>query len=139
MSCATYGQNGYGMFLNVSEMAAFCRAYAKANQMNVDDDDFSEVICELDSSDLTDEGCYDGNERTISHLDGKPHEEDGNEFCEGLFLYADRQGNIFAKPDCSYRNIHEMADEFRKKFEAYLPENFDFEAHMAHYAGAVTC
>lgn len=139
MSELYFGISGYGMFLNTSERDAFCRAYGAANQIATENkygDDFSEVTYELDCSDLTD-GSFEG--RDIRHLDGKPHEKDGDDFCEGLFLYADRQGSIFGTPGRCYRNIHEMADEFRQKYAVYLPEDFGFEAHMAFFLGALSC
>ncbi len=48
---------------------------------------------------------------------------------------------ILAKSaSCSiYPNITAMADEFRKKLGAYLPEDFDYEGHLAFLCGSQCC
>lgn len=130
---AAYGESGYGMYLNVPETNSFAQAYAKARKTAKGKVD----RYKLNASDLRGSHVYAV--RGIQHLDGKPHKEDKEEFCEGVFFYADRQGSIFADKALCYQSIAEMADEFRHKFAAYLPQDFSFEAHMAHFAGSVVC
>lgn len=122
---AAYGESGYGMYLNVPETSSFAQAYAKARKTAKGKVDWYK----LNASDLRGSTVYAV--REIQHLDGKPHKEDKEEFCEGIFFYADKS--------LCYQSISEMADEFRHKFAAYLPQDFSFEAHMAHFAGSVIC
>ena len=142
MSMHNYGVCGYGMFLNADEYGHFCDAYAAAK--NIPDDD--NVMDKFNDdgafgagfTDLDDD-TFDG--RRIWHLDGRQHEEDNDEFIDGFFLFSERQGSVLANPaSCSiYPNITAMADEFRKKFSAYLPENFDYEGHLAFLIGSQFC
>lgn len=59
-------------------------------------------------------------------------------FPDGFFLYADRQGGIFEN-DQTYPDITTMAGEFKKKFGVYLTKDFDYEAHLAFFSGAQCC
>lgn len=142
MSMHNFGVCGYGMFLNLDEYGHFCDAYAAAK--NIPDD--YDAMDEFDTdgafgagfTDLNDD-TFDG--RSIRHLDGRQHEEDDNEFIDGFFLFSERQGGILVKgASCSiYPDITAMADEFRKKFSAYLPEDFDYEGHLAFLIGSQCC
>lgn len=142
MSMHFYGVCGYGMFLNADEYGHFCDAYAAAK--NIPDDD--NVMDKFNDdgafgagfTDLDDD-TFDG--RRIWHLDGRQHEEDDDEFIDGFFLFSERQGGILVKgASCSiYPTIAAMADEFRKKFSAYLPEDFDYEGHLAFLIGSQCC
>ena len=152
MSMHFYGVCGYGMFLNLDEYGHFCDAYAAAKNIP-DDDDVRDEFDVMDDvmeefyddgafsagfTDLDDD-TFDG--RSIRHLDGRHHEEDDDDFVDGFFLFSDRQGGILIKgASCSiYPTIAAMADEFRKKFSAYLPENFDYEGHLAFLLGSQCC
>jgi len=134
MSQHAYGQHGFGMYLDTDEMEEFSRAYAKAEGISEDMFnwyDFSDAL------ELTDDEVFDG--RQIRHLEELLSEEDNDDFCEGVFFYADRQGSVISAPGQSYQSVREMADEFRQKYAAYLPTDFDFEAHMVEFLGAVVC
>lgn len=148
MSMHNYGVCGYGMFLNADEYDQFCDAYAAAKNIPADDDvmedcDVMEEFYDDGAfsagfTDLNDD-TFDG--RSISHLDCRQHEEDNDDFIDGFFLFSERQGGVLAKSaSCSiYPNITAMADEFRKKFSTYLPEDFDCEGHLAFLCGSQCC
>ena len=142
MSMHNFGVCGYGMFLNLDEYGLFCDAYAGAK--NIPDDD--DVMDAFDDDGAFGAGFIDLNDdtfdgRSIRHLDGRQHEEDDDEFIDGFFLFSERQGGILVKgASCSiYPTIAAMADEFRKKFSAYLPEDFDYEGHLAFLIGSQCC
>lgn len=143
MSMHNFGVCGYGMFLNLDEYGLFCDAYA-ASKKNIPDDD--DVMDAFDDDGAFGAGFIDLNDdtfdgRSIRHLDGRQHEEDDDEFIDGFFLFSERQGGILVKgASCSiYPTIAAMADEFRKKFSAYLPEDFDYEGHLAFLIGSQCC
>lgn len=121
--------DGYGMFLNADEYGQFCNAYAVTKNIP-DEDTVVEEFYDDKAFDagfaVLDDDIFDW--RSIRHLDGRQHEEDGDNFVDGFFLFSDRQGGILAKSTscCIYPNIAAMADEFRKKFSTYLPEDFDY-------------
>lgn len=126
------GEQGYGLFLNKEEATAFKHAYATIHFLYED-----EVCDEIDASVLCDEN-YDL--RQIWHLDKKPHKEDGEDFVNGIFLYAEKQGSIILNStDDAYKDLSEMADEFRKKYRAYLSYDFDYTAHLCYMLGANFC
>ena len=142
MSMHNYGVYGYGMFLSDDEYDQFCDAYAAAKNIPDEDDVIEEFYSDraFDTSfaELNDD-TFD--ERSICHLDGRQHEEDDDDFIDGFFLFSERQGGVLAKSaSCSiYPNIAAMADEFRKKFSAYLPGDFDYEGHLAFLCGSQCC
>lgn len=123
------GEQGYGLFLNEEEAAAFEHAYATTHFL------YEDGVCdEIGASVLCDEN-YDL--RQIWHLDKKPHKEDGEDFVNGIFLYAEKQSNIILNsPDDAYRDLSEMADEFRKTYGNYLSDDFDYTAHLCYLLGA---
>ena len=142
MSMHSYGVCGYGMYLNADEHDQFCGAYAAAknipNEDTVVEEFYDDSAFSAGFTDLNDD-TFDG--RSISHLDGRQHEEDNDDFIDGFFLFSERQGGVLAKSaSCSIcPNITAMADEFRKKFSTYLPEDFDCEGHLAFLCGSQCC
>lgn len=129
MSMHYGGEQGYGLFLNEEEAAAFEHEYATINFLDEDD-----VCYELCASNLCDD-CYDI--RQIWHLDDKAHKEDDDTFVDGVFLYADKQGCIVLDhSDDAYANLSEMADEFRQTYGNYFPDDFDYVAHLCFLLGA---
>ncbi len=132
MSWHAYSESKYGMFLNTEEADDFCRAFAKAHQISEEKESaFPEAPWEeIDLLDFRSDTGYAG--RAIVHLDGKEHAEDYNDFCYGLFFPSIEQGSIFADQLKCYRDIEEMANEFREEYADYLPADFNYEAHMAH-------
>lgn len=134
--------DGYGMFLNADEYGQFCNAYAVTKNIP-DEDTVVEEFYDDKAFDagfaVLDDDIFDW--RSIRHLDGRQHEEDGDNFVDGFFLFSDRQGGILAKSTscCIYPNIAAMADEFRKKFSTYLPEDFDYEGHLAFLSISQYC
>lgn len=129
MSMHYGGEQGYGFFLNREEAAAFEHEYATANFLCEDD-----VCSELCASDLCDDN-YDI--RQVWHLDSKAHKEDNDTFVNGIFLYAEKQGCIaLDHSEDAYANLFEMADEFRQRYGNYLPDDFNYVAHLCFLLGA---
>lgn len=36
-----------------------------------------------------------------------------------------------------YSDIHEMADVFKESYGTYLPDTFDYIAHLCHFRGVL--
>lgn len=131
----TYGESGYGMFLDEEESYRFCDAYAKAHQ-NPEIQGYL-VPETLGLRDFLGDDVYDICE--IHHLDGREYPEDKDRFREGIFFFADRQGSVFRvdSDKACYADMGEMANEFREKYAPYLPDGFDFETHLVRYVGVM--
>lgn len=144
-------QTGYGMFLNEKEVLAFAEKYVHSSeyqqhalsyaldvQCDPADPEYAQNILSYaqDALNFTvvDNDLY--SLRNIAHLDGKAHDEDGDDFAYGAFFYAKKMGAITRDSDDLYDSIDEMAEEFQKKFGAYLPDGFDFVGHLCFIRGA---
>lgn len=131
MSMHYGGEQGYGLFLNKEEADVFVHEYAAKEDTDMD---IWDVTIELGGSYLCDDE-YDL--RHVCHLDQKEHPEDDEDFVDGIFLYAKKQGCIsLEKSDHAYKNLDEMADEFRTAYGEYFPDNFDYVGHLCHFLGA---
>ena len=133
MSMHYAGEHGIGMYLNPDEADAFCEAYVKKHS-EIEKED---VPLELGATVLNDGHC---DMRFIWHLDGITCEttrgDSDDDFIDGIFLYAEKQGAFFETDRrYLYKNIGEMAEEFRSHFGQYLPKGFDYESHMCEYLG----
>lgn len=135
MSMHYGGEQGYGLFLNREEAAAFEHEYATTNYLCEDEEDEEGEVCnEIGASDLCDDN-YDI--RQVWHLDGKAHKEDNDTFVDGIFLYAEKQGCIVLDhSEDAYADLFEMAEEFRQAYGNYLPDDFDYVAHLCFMLGA---
>lgn len=131
-------EHGFGMYLNKWETKQFARAYAKIADGDDGKIDLSvimdEIFCDLGASVLN---KADYALAEVNHLDDQIHDEDLDAICEGLFFYSKRQGSIFGDPlfSVTYKNAAEMAAEFRKEYGQYLPEKFDYKAHLVEFSG----
>lgn len=143
MSMHYAGEHGIGMYLNPDEADTFCEAYVKKHGVDelkpseIEDEELEEakedVPIELGATVLDDDHC---DMRIIWHLDGKTCGGSDDDFVDGLFLYAEKQGAFFETNTRDlYKDIGEMAEEFRDHFGQYLPEGFDYESHMCEYLG----
>ena len=131
MSMHYGGDQGYGLFLNKDEADAFAREYAAKEDGDMD---IWDIFIELEASCLSDDN-YDM--REVHHLDGKAHGDVTNDFVDGIFLYAKKQGCITLEhSNYAYKDLGEMADEFRTAYGEYLPENFNYVGHLCHFLGA---
>lgn len=126
-----YGVHGYGLYLNDQEYKRFADAYATTKNI-----EFGDVAIELDGVSLDDD-TFDG--REVWHLDEKPHEEDGDDFVDGFFLFSTCQGSVLSSSRHCYPDIATMASEFKTEYGTYLPKDFDYEAHLACLTGAQYC
>lgn len=137
MSDHYYGEHGYGMYLNTDEADKFITEFAKQNDL--DKDYKYDIVNSISGTELNDDR-YDG--RGILALDRNNSGID-NDFADGIFIYANKQGAIFNKLDVisddTYSDIHEMSEEFRNDFGKYLPKEFNYEAHMVEFYGAAFC
>lgn len=124
-------QQGYGLYLTEEEGESFIHKYATANFLEDVD-----VCDELEAVHLDDEFTgFDIFE--LTPLDGKAHKEYNDEFMHGYFLYAEKQGCIVLDhSNDAYANLSEMADEFRQAYGNYLPDDFDYVAHLCFMLGA---
>lgn len=128
---------GYGMFLKHEEAIAMAKKYFEAKGKSIDSEniDLDDLVYEMDASYITE---YNYEYASVEYLHSSSW---GFESCtkEGVMIYAIRaSGTIFAnevETKC-YKDIHEMADEFRKFYGQYLPDDFDYESHMAFFKGS---
>lgn len=149
------GTNGFGIYLDWDEFVDFTMSYARQHDIpvgNIDKDDFEDAelyrvlsMCTqmwkndkaIENYDILDDH-FDGSD--VYYLDYYTREGDG--FVYGFILYSYRQGRIFDHPEeespdlQTYKDIHEMAHEFRKRIGQYLPKDFDYEDHLATFSGA---
>lgn len=139
MSMHYYSCNGYGMYLNENEYDKFKEKYAALHNLGHDDVDVEDAFYYDDSFNagfaMLNDDLFDG--RGICHLE-TGHEKDDDDFADGFFMFSDRQGSIFAS-NSYYSDITEMAGEYKRKFGTYLPDDFDYEAHLAFFSGAQYC
>lgn len=150
------GVNGFGLCLFRQEFVDFTVKYAIYHDIPVnhnvdyfwDDDDFYILLAmctpswkndkEIEDFSILDERHFDGSE--VYTLDYYNREGDG--FVDGFILYSYRQGRIFDHPIeespnlQTYKDIHEMANEFRNRIGQYLPKDFDYEGHLVTFSGA---
>lgn len=132
-----FGTNGYGLFLNMQEYEDFKKAYSEINDVQDAEDAFySDDVFNAGFAILC-EDPYDG--RSICHfadIDG----ENDEDFADGLFLFAEKQGAIFLEDRSrAYANMNEMEEEFKAKFGKYLPGNFSYVDHIAWLNAAQYC
>ena len=129
---------GYGMFLNFEEAEAMAKKSFRVEGSIVGQEENDVTYWDLEEyfngacSIIDREEWYD--------ITGVEYLATGNkESCvEGVMLYGSKSGTVFqdkAKSDC-YKDIHEMAEEFRKTYGKCLPADFDYEAHMVLFWGA---
>ena len=129
---------GYGMFLNQEEAEAMAKKTFKIKG-GIDGEDESDIsLWALEE--YFDCGCSIVDRQERYDLTGVEYlATDGRkDYVEGVMFYCAKKGAILqdkAKDDC-YKNIHEMAEHFRKEYGEYLPADFDYEAHMALFWGA---
>jgi len=134
-------EQGYGLYLNQEEADGFCRLYAKAENMHPSSVPL--FAPHLRCADLSDRNLYSYGR--ILHLDGKLHPEDCKRVRDGLFLFGDRRFTYSVSEDADdsfvflhsghcYAGIQEMAVACRRLYGAFLPSDFDFEAHTVFSA-----
>lgn len=136
MSMHYDGEHGYGMYINMDEAAVFWKNYLRMHPEELDsydEEDAENGICDHFDCSIINDNNYDC--RDIYSL-GKNMEFDFDESAEGVFFYSIKQGDIFGREDRCYKDIDEMINEFKKWLGKYLPEDFDYEGHMAHFSGA---
>jgi len=119
---------GFGMFLNEEEAASFAHVFAE-DQGLYDDTVFDYI----GGNAVLSNAEYDL--RHVWHLDGKAHKEDDDDFVYGVVLYSKKQGGITSTAKI-YADLNEMADEFRQRYGSYLPDDFDYTAHLCFLMGA---
>ena len=132
MSMHYAGETGYGLFLNEEEADAYAKAYAEKNET---DDDIYTVFYDNGASFFSDDN-YDM--RNIIHLKSRATDtDDMDDFVTGAFFYAQKQGSILVNDEKNcYSSLSEMANEFQETLGEYLPNDFDYEAHLCWFCGA---
>lgn len=136
MSSHWGAETGYGMFINWEEAEAMAikTFQVKEGQPAEDSDDVSIY----DLQDYFNASIVDREERY--DLTGAKYLATGEreDNVEGVMFYGNKGGTVFqdkAKDNC-YKDIHEMAEYFRKEYGEYLPADFDYEAHLVVFWGA---
>lgn len=150
------GTNGYGLYMDWEEFVDFAVSYARQHDIpvrDIDRDDFYDTKFRKLLSTLSqiwdrDKAIEDYSIIDDQHFDGSDiysldcYARDGDGFVYGFVLYSYRQGRIFDNPEKeypsiqTYKNMHEMADEFKKRIGRYLPKDFDYERHLVIFSGA---
>lgn len=124
------GEFGFGMFLNEEEAASFAHVFANENGL------YEDAVFDFFGNDNAVLSNAEYDLRHVWHLDGRQHEEDDDDFADGVFLYSKKQGGITKGEAHLYSNLEEMSDEFRNRYGKYLPDNFDYTAHLCFFLGA---
>lgn len=140
--------SGYGLYLNKKETKAFMEKYL--NKTEITDDDISDIETKLfqDSQvkailitrtvdfhlnvETYFEVCKTKNKAPRFTNIGKEITEDNT-----LFFETDKQGSLFETNDETsvYRTKEEFINEFKEKIGEFLPDNFDYIAHLAYCRG----
>ena len=136
MSSHYWVEHGYGMFLTNEEAKAMAKAIVIECSKPTDsiDDDTDDILFEQFSASIVNDDRYDGRE-IISLAD-----ENGSDFVDGVMLYGSKiLGTIFADEveDMCYKNIDDMAEDFKNIYGKYLPTDFDYKAHLVEFRGAI--
>ena len=135
MSSHYWVERGYGMFITNEEAKNMVVEYMTQTDSTDDIEDVLEdILHEQFNASVVNDDCYDGRE-TISLADGY-----GRDFVNGVLLYGSKIiGTIFAdeaKTEC-YKNIDDMAGDFKNKYGKYLPTDFDYKAHLVEFRGTI--
>jgi hypothetical protein len=132
MSMVYGAEAGYGMFLNSDERDAFVEKMAKIKEL-----DEMDVLPEEGASNLSLDDGYESWD--IDFLSGNHSVDDGDDENGGCFFYANKQGGIIKGKTDLYDSLSDMADEFRKKYGDVLPDDFNYEGHLAHLRASYVC
>lgn len=129
---------GYGMFLNFEEAKAMAKKSFQVEGGIVGQKENDVTFWDLEE--------YFNNACSIIHRQER-YDVTGVEYLatgerkdnvEGVMFYGTKKGTVLqdkAKSDC-YKDIHEMAEGFRKTYGKCLPADFDYETHMVLCWGA---
>lgn len=153
------GYSGQGLALSGQEFEGFLEKYKekalKAGNREIleriaeyedGEEDISEIEFISDTGKefcvyCADDGCCEGFRLWPFRVDGKPNTEYDTSSSFGssnvFVIDADRQLDgveVFGNPP--YASYEEFVSEFVEKLGAYLPENFDWNAHIGLYSYA---
>lgn len=136
MSSHYWVECGYGMFITNEEAKAMAKAIVTefGKQTDSIDDDIDDILLERFSASIVNDDRYDGRE-FINLADGN-----GSDFVDGIMLYSSKvTGTIFADEteNMCYKNIDDMAEDFKNIYGKYLPTDFDYKAHLVEFRGAI--
>ena len=134
MNC-NWSEYGFGLVLNDDEAEALRKEVVKKNFPEFDIDMHS--IWELPENfeTIIPSLCvryYDEDMDGKSFHGCKGNEEYGNM----LVFWAENQPDAFK---AAYGSIEETVKEFRKKIGKYLPDTFDYPAHIGYFSCCVYC
>ena len=131
-----YNAGGYGLYLTASEESDMVRKYVEVSGRseelkNMDAKDIVYFI--FGGKELTDE--Y--NMRAVISIVKRPSQEVlcamVKEKPDGAVFFSEKQGSVFSNPRKTYSSEKEMADEFRRKYGNFLPENFDYVGRLVRF------
>lgn len=125
MSIREYSIHGYGLFISDEEEIMKHLVVEAEESYGILED-----FCTEFNGVVLDDDHYEA--RDVYLLKSRKLEELAN----GVFFFASRHGGIFAGDDEVYSSPEEMAKEFSELIGEYLPENFDYEAHLAELTGS---
>ena len=134
MSNHYWVEQGYGMFLNNEEAEVMVEKFIKKhpNKYNGSvNEEFYELLQNEFGATIIDDDSFDG--RSLLYLTADKYSGCG----DGVMLYGSKRGTVFAdeaETKC-YKNIDDMADDIRKTYGEYLPDNFDYKSHLVRFAG----
>lgn len=134
MSMRDYGVNDYGLIVNEETMKLLASKAVK---------EYTEEDYEEDSDYYADELYERGIIEYISEFTGESIEigdDGGNLWGSGETYDNDRiyyasiwkQSTLF---EAAYSNMNELIGEFKDRLGEYLPNDFDYRAHVRHIVG----
>lgn len=136
-----YALSGYGMFLCEAEAISAANAFCKSLAENSDDyNDYENLYkfsCESGATQVSEDDGFEGRSIYPLNMDGTP--DDGNPLDnpDGLMFFSEKQGTILSGyVGATYQTLEEMANDLRKRYKKYLPDDFNYRKHLCFFAGA---
>ena len=134
MSMRDYAVNDYGLVMTRDMLKTICSKYYR---------EYTEEKYDKDEYSFNDALYEEGVVEYISEFTGEAMtiDENGNDDYHSSEVYD--YDTIYHAPTknygtlvkAAYANMEELEDEFRNKFNKYLPDDFDYKKHICHIVG----
>lgn len=131
MSMANYPEYGFGLVLTGNEIEEFVNRVGAREELDMDGDPyvFEETFGENYNTRYYDED-----------MEGKHfYSHDGVVDLEGDDMLAFRAEKQSDALKAAYGSLEEVEEEFRSKIGMFLPEGFDYGAHIGYFQCVIYC
>lgn len=138
MSMITYAVNDYGLVMTRDMLKAICAKYFTGfteKEYDEDEDSFNEVL--WDGGLIEHIGNFTG-EATVIDDNGNDMYEDYEAYdADNIYYVATKNFPSLLKT--AYKSMDELESEFKRKFNQYFPDDFDYRKHICHIVGTYFC